>query len=152
MSSISAKGNNLVLLRTTRALASDGTIGISKELTDTGLREELFLISVKFTQGRYKVNLPWLRDKSEVPDHYNLCFNRLKTLQRRLAKEPDILIEYQALIKEQLNLGITEPVGNSLPQESCVHYLPHHPVVKQNRSTTCDAYKLGQTLFLSYLM
>jgi len=111
------------------------SIGITGEPTDTGLRAKLFLTNVKFIHGRYQVGLPWLRDKSDVPDHYNLCFNRLKALQRRLVKEPDILIEYQSLIKEQLNLGIIELVaneGNSLPKESCIHYLPHHPVVKQN--------------------
>ena len=115
------------------------SIGINEEPGDNELSEQLFLTSVKFTQGRYEVGLPWLKDKCEVPDHYDLCFNRLKSLQRRLIKEPDILTEYQSSIKEQLSLGIIEPVvadDSSVPRESCIHYLPHHPVVKQNRSTT----------------
>jgi len=94
---------------------------------------------VKFTNQQYEVGLPCLRDKGEVPDHYDLCFNRPKSLQRRLIKEPDILKEYESLIMEQLGLGIIEPVvGNDDPvsRSSCIHYLLHHPVVKQNRNTT----------------
>ena len=74
-----------------------------------------------------------------MPDHYNLCFNRLKYLRRKLIKEPDILREYQSLINDQLSRGIIEPVANedsSMPSETCIHYMPHHPVVRQNRSTT----------------
>jgi len=93
---------------------------------------------MKFTNGRYEVGLPWLRDKCEVPDHHRLCLNRLKGLQRRLIKETDILTEYESMIKDQLSLGIIEPVNEDsrLSRDDCIQYLPHHPVVKQNRSTT----------------
>ena len=114
------------------------SIGIHEEPNEPELKGELFLTNVNFTQGRYEVDLPWLREKCEVPDHYNLCFNRLKYL-RRLIKEPDILREYQSLINDQLSCGIIEPVANedsSTPSETCIHHMPHYPVVRQNRSTT----------------
>ena len=43
-----------------------------------------FLDGVTFVQGRYKVGLPWIRSKSDIPDHFNLCYNRLRYLQRCL--------------------------------------------------------------------
>ena len=115
------------------------SMGIKEGPNDSETNPELFLTNVKFAHGRYEVGLPWLRERSEVTDHYNLCFNRLKCLQRRLIKEPDMLMEYQRLINDQLSCGIIEGVSNSdssLSDQTCIHYMPRHPVVKQNRSTT----------------
>ena len=53
-----------------------------------------------------------------------------------MIKDPNLLKEYQCLISEQLNLGIIEPVDDENSNTSYVHYLPHHPVIKQDRSTT----------------
>ena len=55
-----------------------------------------------------------------------------------MIKEPGILEEYQLLLNDQLSLGIIEHVTSddrSSFSKTCNHYLPHHPVVKQNRST-----------------
>ena len=88
-------------------------------------------------QGRYEVGLPWIRSKSDIPDHFNLCYNRLRYLQRRLIKQPEILKEYQGTIDEQLRCNIIEPVDNSNESsDTFIHYMPHHAVVKQGRSTT----------------
>ena len=96
-----------------------------------------FLDGVTFVQGRYEVGLPWIRSKSDIPDHFNLCYNRLRYLQRRLIKQPEILKEYQNTIDEQLRYNIIEPVSNSIESsDTFIHYMPHHPVVKQGRSTT----------------
>ena len=103
------------------------------------MNPEPFLTNVKFLHERYEVGLPWLRERSEVSDHYNLCFNQLKFLQRRLIKEPGIHEEHQHLLNDQLSHGIIEHVTSddrSSSSKTCIHYLPHHPVVKQNRSTT----------------
>jgi len=92
---------------------------------------------VKFHEGRYEVGLPWLREKDEVPEHYNVCFNRLKHLQRRLIKDANLLKEYQSLISEQSKLGIIELTDDvEKPNKSYVHYLTHHPIIKHDRSTT----------------
>jgi len=72
------------------------------------------------------------------------------------------------MIKDQLSLGIIEPVNEDGPlsRDDCIHYLPHYFVVKQNRSNTkvrmaqppllmvfrsMIACKLDPTLFISYL-
>ena len=115
------------------------------EIESVGIKEgdnlesssELFLSNVRFVEGRYEVGLPWLKEKSEVPQHYNLCFNRLKHLQRRLIKDPSLLKEYQCLINDQLGRGIIELVEDyEISNKASIHYLPHHPVIKQDRSTT----------------
>ena len=67
------------------------SLGIKEEPVDSETSTESFLTNVRFVNERYEVGLPWLRERSEVPAHYNLCFNRLKYLQRRLIKEPDKL-------------------------------------------------------------
>ena len=88
-------------------------------------------------QGRYEVGLPWIRSKSDVVDHFNLCYNRLKYLWGRLIKQPGILREYQHTISEQLHCGIIEPaLNNDQSPDGFIHYMPHHPVIKQDRSTT----------------
>ena len=115
------------------------SLGIKEEPIESEVNPEPFLTNVKFLHEQYKVGLPWLRERSEMPDHYNLCFNPLKYLQRRLIKEPGILEEYQRLLNDQLSRSIIEHVTSddrSSSSKTCVHCLPHHPVVKQNRSTT----------------
>jgi hypothetical protein len=42
---------------------------------------------------------------------------------KRLASEPKVLSEYDAIIKEQLNAGVIERVGELETKEK-VHYLP----------------------------
>ena len=71
---------------------------------------------MRFHNGRHEVGLPWLREKSEAPQHYNLCFNRLKHLQMRLIKDPTLLEEYQNLINEQHKRDIIELVNDGEKQ------------------------------------
>ena len=53
-----------------------------------------------------------------------------------MKKSPEILKEYDAVIQDQLKRGIVERVvsTNDIPGE--VHYLPHHPVIRQAKTTT----------------
>ena len=102
-----------------------------------------FLGDIDFAQGHYQVGLPWKEDTTDIHDHFNLSFNRLKLLQSRLLKRPELLREYDHIIKEQLNNGIIELVDRSTTTpaafnncNSLVHYLPHHAVVRQGRETT----------------
>lgn len=80
---------------------------------------------------------------TDVYNHFNLSFNHLKLLQLRLLKKPELLREYDRVIKEQLANGIIELVDQSTTTpttfndcKSLVHYLPHHAVVRQDRETT----------------
>ena len=70
--------------------------------------------------------------------HYQttqLCVTRLNGLLHRLRQDPVILKEYDVIIKDQLEKGIIA-VSAEEPLQQTVHYLPHHAVVWQDKSTT----------------
>ena len=70
-------------------------------------------------------------------DNYEVCDRRLQSLLTRLTKEPEILREYDSVIKEQLSRGIVEEVSeNNTGEVGEVHYLAHHPVVRNDKQTT----------------
>ena len=74
-----------------------------------------------------------------VPDHLNLCENHLRSLLRRLQFKPQMLLEYDKIILEQLRQGIVEYVDDSeKPQmfNGEYHYLPHYGVIRQDTDTT----------------
>ena len=54
---------------------------------------------------------------------------------RRLRQEPALLKQYDHTIKEQLEKGIIETVDPLEPTASKVHYLPHHAVVRTDKTT-----------------
>ena len=47
-----------------------------------------------------------------------------------------MLIKYDSVIKEQLELGVVVPVGNDESGANRMHYMPHHVVVRQDKATT----------------
>ena len=87
--------------------------------------------------GRYSVNLPWKEYHETLPDNYENCVVRLKSLLRKLRQEPEMLTNYDQIIRQQLEAGIIDrgdplecaDVGN-------VHYLPHYCVVCKEALST----------------
>ena len=75
--------------------------------------------------------LPWKEFHDPLADNYLLSVKRLKGLLQRLKHDPENLKEYDRTIKEQLTMGITEPVSLSEKTTNQVHYLPHHGVSSQ---------------------
>ena len=101
----------------------------SIEILDVPEREQStqFLPEIQFNDARYEVILPWKEDypSNDIPNHFHLCFNHLKYLQQRLLKIPDVLHEYNDIIREQLDQGIIEAVVDSSNTTSGhIHYLP----------------------------
>ena len=52
------------------------------------LQDEMFLRKLEFKNRHYEVSLPWIRDHSDLSNHYQQCLNRLKLLRKRLFKSP----------------------------------------------------------------
>ena len=104
--------------------------------TDRSLYDEL-CDTIKFRDGRYEVQLPWKTPRRDLPNNYGLSLKRLRGLLHRLRNDPDVLREYDTIIKTQLQQGIVEPVVDSatadIPE---VHYLPHHAVIRRDKTTT----------------
>ena len=87
------------------------------------------------SDGRYKVSIPWKEFHEPLPDNYQLSLKRLQGLLCRLKQDPAILREYDSTIKDQLKKGITEAVQEREPSAEREHYLPHHAVVRQDKTT-----------------
>lgn len=70
------------------------------------------------------------------PDNYDLSVKQSSNLLRHLNQDPEILREYDSVIREQLRKGIVEMVEK--PGEGEVgrtHYLPHHAVIRDKATT-----------------
>ena len=69
-----------------------------------------FQNSVSFNENHYEVKLQWRREPIELTNSYELSKYWLYGLLNRLRQTPDLLKEYDAIIKEQLRQGIAELV------------------------------------------
>ena len=98
---------------------------------------EEFLEKLTYRGDHYQVNLPWKATHPPLPDNYELSQRRLSSLLSRLRKEPDILKEYDSVIKDQIERGIVEVVDKEAkPESDRIHYIPHHAVIRRDKSTT----------------
>ena len=119
----------------------DGTLKTFWELEALGIKPrtlyEQFQEQISFKNHRYEVHLPWKTPHPSLPDNYELSRKRLENLLKRLRQEPEVLKEYDSVINEQLQRGIVEVVEK--PSEGGVgrvHYIPHHAVIRTDKSTT----------------
>ena len=53
---------------------------------------------LRVKEGRYEDALPWQEGHFELPSHYSLSLTRLRYLQHRLIKNPELLNEYDRII------------------------------------------------------
>ena len=104
------------------------------QTSNTSVYEE-FSSTIQFKNGRYEVSLPWKGSQMHLADNYQLCLKRLQGLMRRLRQDESLLKEYNSIIECQLQQGIVE-VAETLREGEKVHYLPHHPVIRQDKDTT----------------
>ncbi|XP_044165250.1 uncharacterized protein LOC122949186 [Acropora millepora] len=119
----------------------DGSLRRFWDLETLGIRPrsvyEEFEESITFKTDRYEVHLPWKRPHPILPDNYELSMRRLCNLLKRLNQDPEVLKEYDSVIKEQLKNGIVEVVGKPADGEvGKTHYLPHHAVIRRDKATT----------------
>ena len=96
----------------------------------------LFESQISFKENRYEVMLPWKETHSPLPSHYELSLKRLTGLLRHLRQTPDLLQQYDAVIRDQPERGIVEVVDDTKHDGKLEHYLPHHPVVREDKSIT----------------
>ena len=119
----------------------DGSLQRFWDLESLGVRPrsvyEEFEERITFEDNRYEVYLPWKLPHPILPDNYELSIKRLSNLLKRLNQDPEVLKEYDSVIKEQLKNGIVEVVEK--PSDGVVgktHYLPHHAVIRRDKETT----------------
>ena len=100
---------------------------------------EDYLTKVKFNGIRYEVSLPFKTEHPTIPDNYLLAQSRLVSSLQRLRSKPELLQQYDSVIKEQLNAGVVELIDKSHDLDTLpgtVHYIPHKEVLKEDRITT----------------
>ena len=95
-----------------------------------------FTQTIRFTGDHYQVYLPWKDDHPPLSNSLELCQRRLIGLLRRLRQNKDLITEYNAIIQDQLNRGIVEQVENTEHTGEAVHFMPHHPVIRQDKTTS----------------
>ena len=110
------------------------TLGIKEHETSVC---DKFSNDITFTGERYQVKLPFKDNHPMVPDNYTVALRRLTTTNKKLKNQPEILKQYDDVIREQLESGVVEIVPqDQIPQPGDVHYLPHRTVVRLDRDTT----------------
>ena len=100
----------------------------------TNLHNE-FNQNVQFNGERYKVDLARKADHPAILSDYELCVNRLKSLQQRMLNEPEVIQEYNQIIEDQVNKGIVEKIPaeeGDVKESKTVHYLPHHAIIRSD--------------------
>ena len=121
----------------------DNTLRSFWELESLGIEEvandpvcDRFASTLQVENGRYQVSLPWREYHDDLPDNYSLSRRRLHSLLKRLQQNPEVLQEYDSIIREQLERGIVEEVKDPEVAPEVIHYLPHHAVTRQDKETT----------------
>jgi hypothetical protein len=101
--------------------------------------EELYCTTTKRNpDGRYIVSLPF-KQEYEPADLLGLSRNSVSMIYRRnensLLRKPEFKIVYDKVLMEYLDLGHMSPVSYSTGHH-VTYYLPHHPVLKPESTTT----------------
>ena len=120
----------------------EATLNAFWELESLGVKNEIDPVQDQFTKniqmknGRYQVSLPWREHHEPLPTNRELSLKRLYGLLHRIKQDPEVLLEYDAIIREQLERGIVERVQPTEQEPENVHYLPHHAVIRRDKDTT----------------
>ena len=95
-----------------------------------------FEADISFANNRYEVKLPFKSEHGMLDDNFLLCKSRLKNLfDGKFTKDPDLFKRYNEIIKDQIESRIIERAPEShIVGET--HYLPHKPVVRDEKATT----------------
>ncbi|CAK1584951.1 unnamed protein product [Parnassius mnemosyne] len=131
---------NEVLRRFWEIESDDFSYKKSKILTPEQQKcEEIFSHTTsRDDSGRYVVNLPF-RDEDPRCKYGNsrkIATRRLQLLEKKLEKNTELKIQYSAVLQEYLDLGHMELVPEKEKEDVHVVYLPHHAVVKEDRTTS----------------
>lgn len=95
---------------------------------------EDYLTKVKFNGTRYEVFPPFKTEHAIIPDNYSLAQNRLVSSLKILRSKPELLQQYDSVIKEQFFAGVDELIDNSHDLDTLpgtVHYIPHKEELKK---------------------
>ncbi|KRZ15249.1 hypothetical protein T11_16503 [Trichinella zimbabwensis] len=112
-------------------------IGIKEEEKGADSKaSQLFEKTVRFDGERYEVQLPWSNEESQLPNNYKQALDRLIQTERSLRRNPTKAQLYDNGMKEYLENGFVEEVNDQKGRPGRTWYLPHHPVLREDKSST----------------
>lgn len=114
-------------------------IGSAKALSPEEIQcEESFKNTVQRNpDGRYTVSLPKSADAlSRLGESWDIAYRRLQGTERRLEKNADLHKSYHQFMAEYESLGHMRKVEDSAITSEQRCFLPHHPVFKEDSTTT----------------
>ncbi|XP_055932737.1 uncharacterized protein LOC129962766 [Argiope bruennichi] len=85
-------------------------------------------------EGRYIVSLPWIHDHPSLPDGRKIAERRLNSCIKALERAKR-LVDYDDVFQYWQSEGIIEEVDPMQEIKEGQHFLPHHPVFKENSTT-----------------
>ena len=112
--------------------------------SDYTLKEEreLKLIESKlvFDSGkkRWTAEYPWIRSPEELPDNKRAAMGRLRSTEKRLAKNPAHVAVYQKQIEDLIHRGVAKKLTyeDLESYDGPIHYISHHEVLKPDSKST----------------
>ncbi len=88
----------------------------------------------KSKDGRWVAPLPWNEKKSTLRPNKEMAFKRLQSQLNQLRKSPHHLDTYHQQIQEAVKAGFVSKAN--MDYKGIHTYLPHHAVIKPDRTTT----------------
>ncbi|XP_045459596.1 uncharacterized protein LOC123670134 [Melitaea cinxia] len=94
--------------------------------------------TVRDEDGRFVVRLPFKNEdpKCQYGELREIAAKRFNFLERKLSKNPKLREEYYKVMDEYINLKHMVEVDSSEIDKPTAVYLPHHAVVREDKSTT----------------
>jgi len=66
--------------------------------------------TIRLKEGRYEVQLPWKGNAGQLVDNFRAAEMRLRSLSRKLVREPDLKIRYDQALEEMETNEVVEEV------------------------------------------
>ena len=84
--------------------------------------------SCVWKDGHYRMRLPWKEGYPDLPNNYSVALSLLKSIGRRLLREPGTYAKYKGKIDKMIRLGhafeVTDPHADKATHNTW--YIPHH--------------------------
>lgn len=110
------------------------SMGIVDQVPHNQEHEEVhkaFESSIKFTNGRYEVALPWKPVDFRLADNEGVAKKRLASLTQKLLKDEAMLTKYDEAIRQYLEQGFAERLPkDAVSIENRLYYMPHRAVLR----------------------
>lgn len=85
--------------------------------------------------GSFTVSLPFKESPDKLGNSYVTAKRRFELLEKRFARSPELQVKYNEAIRDYISQNILNKVSEDNISSSGF-YLPHHPVVREDKTTT----------------